>query len=72
MRQIQETKAEQSLKDGVVDLGQVVVGQVDRVELVQFWKCLAGHRMDQIVRHVENFQSCHVVQRYLQLLFDSH
>lgn len=59
--QIQGTKTEQGLKDGVVDLGQIVVRQIDRVELVQFWKRLARHRMDQVVRHVENFQSRHVV-----------
>lgn len=68
MRQIEVSQAEQRLEYGIVDLGQVVVGHVDGVKLVEFRKRLTGNSANVVVRHVQDFQARHILQRHLKII----
>lgn len=65
MAQVEESQGEERLEDGVEDGGDVVVGQVDGVEFVEFWERPFRDGGYQVVGDVQDFYSCHVVDGYL-------
>lgn len=65
MRQVELSQTEKRLEDAIEDVRQIVVGQVDGMEFVQLGKRLSWDWVYQIVRNVEHFETCHIMQRDL-------
>ena len=66
MLEVEEPKREEVGEDGLVDLGQVVVREVDGVELVQLRKRPLRDVDDRVVAHVQHDDARLVVHRDLK------
>ena len=66
MLEVEEPKREQVGEDGLVNLGQVVVREVDGVKLVQLRERPLRDVDDGVVAHVQHHDARLVVHRNLQ------